>query len=689
MEKRKRYVRGILENKVNLQRIKRLACRLLIDGNENISISFEEYQKYHGRSGHYLVKLFKMIQLNWKYRICHSELDDSLAKLRMPEYSSMQLPSQRELIDELKNYDIISFDIFDTLIFRCVSEPRDVFRLLESEWHILHFAEKRVQAEAKARERMGEATIYDIYEILSKELNIDIEQAIEKEFDIENKVCFANPYMKFIFDELNENKQVVLTSDMYLTKQMLQELLCKCGYSVKEDQIFVSCELGVGKENGRLQNLVSQAFGCSKTYIHVGDNRNNDILGSKKAGWNTFFYPNVGIGGAPYRRKEMQTLASSFYKGIVNAKLHSGVAVQDAYYEYGYCYGGILAVGYYQFLRRLVVTEQIGQLLFLARDGYIIKKIYDRFAGDVDSEYIPFSRFASYQLTIERTWKEMLEQVVKPRLNIRPLECVGAVLEISDLLFLDRYLEVYGISKQDTFSPEIYNAIEQIFEKNINEIEKNYQDTVAAAQEYFMSHVKPNQKILIVDVGWQGTGAICLKYFLEKKCDLHVQVYGALMGMVNNDSAEICVANRSLFSYLYSPHHNRMTYLRHARKPSQIPYRDMLVEILFTENHPSFLKFELDKDGNVVLKYCEKENNGKMIDSMQCGIMDFADEYLTYEKQFGDVLEICGQEAYIPLDSMARAKKLCTGLLGDYEIHATPGMFDNEQKQTYREAQKY
>ena len=78
-----------------------------------------------------------------------------------------------------------------------------------------------------------------------------------------------------------------------------------------------------------------------------------------------------------------------------------------------------------------------------------------------------------------------------------------------------------------------------------------------------------------------------------------------------------------------------------------------------------------------------------MIDSMQCGIMDFADEYLIYEKQFGDVLEICGQEAYIPLDSMARAKKLCTGLLGDYEIHATPGMFDNEQKQTYREAQKY
>lgn len=673
---------------MNLSKVKKVMYKTLIDGNEKISICFDEYRKCDGRTGHYFAKLLKILQLNWKYRVCHKDLDDSLDKLKMPESIITQLLSQEELIAKLQGYDIVSFDIFDTLLFRAVNSPRDVFRLLESEWHMMRFAEKRIQAEHKARERVGEVTIDDIYEILSQELSIDKQKAIKKELDIEKKVCFANPYMKHVFDELNKKQKVVLTSDMYLTKDMLRELLYKCGYHVDEDQIFVSCEYGKGKANGKLQELVSRICGCSKTYIHVGDNRNTDILGSEGIGWDTFYYPNVNITGAPYRRKEMQTIASSFYKGLVNAKLHSGMFKQDEYYEYGYCYGGILAVGYCQYLSRLAAAEKIDRFLFLARDGFVIKKIYDRFFGEVPSEYIPFSRFASYQLTIDKTWKEMLEHVVRQRLNVHPPESVQEVLEISDLLFLEKYLEEYGVTTEERFVFSTYKKIEQIFEENIGEIKKHYQRTIDAGKKYFAQHVKQNGKICVVDVGWQGTGAMCLKYFLEELCGMHVEVCGALMGMVKNDTAEICLANRSMFSYLFSPHHNQRTYLCHAGKRRENPYRDMLIEIMFTEDHPSFLKFDLDQNGNVILKYSAKENNKKIIDSLQHGIMDFAEDYLAYGKYFGDVLEICGQEAYIPIDSMARAKKTCMKLLGEYEIHADPGVFNNRKKQTYKEVQR-
>lgn len=673
---------------MNLTKIKKMIYIVLMDGNEKISISFDEYQKRDGRTGHYFAKLLKIIQLNWKYRVCRKDLDDRLDILKMPESIITQLPSQETLIEKLQSYDIVSFDIFDTLVFRAVNSPGDVFRLLESEWHIMKFAEKRMQAECKARQRVGEVTIYDIYETLSQELSIDKQEAIQKELNIEKKVCFANPYMKHVFDELNKKKKVVLTSDMYFTKDMLRELLYECGYHVDETQIFVSCEYEKGKANGELQELVSRICGCSKTYIHVGDNRNTDILGSKGIGWDTFYYPNVNIIGAPYRRKEMQSMAASFYMGLVNAKMHSGMLKQDEYYEYGYCYGGILAVGYCQYLSRLAVAEKIDQFLFLARDGYVIKKIYDRFFGEVESEYIPFSRFASYQLTIDRTWEEMLEHVVKPRLNVQPPESVQEVLEISDLMYLEKYFEAYGVSKEERFVFSTYKKIEQIFEENIGEIKKNYQRTIDAGKKYFAQRVKQNGKICVVDVGWQGTGAMCIKYFLEEICDMNVEVCGALMGMVKNDTAEICLANRSMFSYLFSPHHNQRTYLCHAGKRREIPYRDMLVEIMFTEDNPSFLKFDLDQSGNVILKYGVKENNTKILNGIQRGIMDFAEDYLAYGKHFGDVLEICGQEAYIPIDSMARSKKTCMKLLGEYEIHADPGVFKDRKKQTYKDAQR-
>lgn len=673
---------------MDLTKIKKTVYKVLVDGNEKISIRFDEYCKSDGRAGRYFVKLLKILQLNWKYRVLRKDMDEGLDQLKMPESTITRLPSVEELIAKLERYDVVSFDIFDTLVFRAVNSPRDVFRLLESEWRIMGFAEKRVQAERRARERSGEITIYDIYEILSQELSIDKQEAIQKELDAEKKVCFANPYMKRVFDELNKKKKVVLISDMYLTKDMIRDLLYTCGFCVEKDQIFISCEHGKGKANGDLQEIVSRIYGCSKTYIHIGDNKNTDILASEGIGWDTFYYPNVNTVGAPYRRREMQTLASSFYKGLLNTKLHSGMFRQDRYYEFGYCYGGILAVGYCQYLDRLAATEKIDQFLFLARDGYVIKKIYDRFFGKVASEYIPFSRFASYQLTIDKTWREMLEHVVRPRLNMRPPEPVQKVLELSDLMFLEKYLEKYGVSGQERFVLSVYEKIEKIFEENIGEIKRNYQETIEAAKKYFTRHVKQNAKICVVDVGWQGTGAICLKYFLEELCGMQVKVCGALMGMVKSDTTEICLANRSMFSYLFSPHHNQKTYLCHAGKNSMISYRNMLVEILFTEDHPSFLKYEMDQNGNVILKYGAKENNQKILDHLQQGILDFSEDYLKYGRCFGDVLEICGQEAYIPIDSVAKARKMCMQLLGEYEIHIDPGVFKESDRQIYREAQR-
>lgn len=673
---------------MNLTKIKKLVYRVLIDGNEKICLGYDEYLKYKEKKDHYVGRTLEIIRLNWRYRILNKELDRGLDSLKMPESQATHILPPQELTDKLLKYDVVSFDIFDTLIFRAVCNPKDVFRLLESEWHIMGFAEKREKAEKLAREKNPEASLDDIYEILSKELAINKIQAIQKELDIEQNICFANPYMKQIFDQVNAKKETVLISDMYLSTEMLNDLLHSCGYYVDESQIYVSCEYGVGKSNGKLQKIVSKKYEPKTRFIHVGDNWSVDINGSKRIGWDTFYYPNVNREGIPYRPTEMLSVASAFYKGLVNAKLHNGIFNKNEFYEYGYCYGGLMAIGYCQYLNRLAKNESIDQFLFLARDGFIVKEIYDHFIGDTDSEYIPFSRFASYQLTIDRCWPEMLHHVVGSRINAKSLETVEEVLELSDLTFLKKYLKIYGISLNQRFDLSVYNKINQIFQENISEIKLYFQETVDAAKKYFSEKVRNSGKVCVVDVGWQGTGAICLKYFLEEVCGFQVEVCGALLGMVKNDTAEINIANRSLFSYMFSPHHNQRTYLCHAGKRRDIPYRDMLVEIFFTENHPSFLKFRLNEKGDVVLDYGRKDNNQEIIENLQCGIMDFVRDYAKYWKCFGAVLEICGQEAYIPIDSLAKAKKICMKLFGNYEVNENPGIFEEKMKRTYKEAVK-
>lgn len=55
------------------------------------------------------------------------------------------------LAEELSRYDIISFDLFDTLIFRPFSEPGDLFYFLGAELGILDFKRIRTEQEALAR----------------------------------------------------------------------------------------------------------------------------------------------------------------------------------------------------------------------------------------------------------------------------------------------------------------------------------------------------------------------------------------------------------------------------------------------------------------------------------------------------------------------------------------------------------
>ena len=141
-------------------------------------------------------------------------------------------------IKRIQKFDWVSFDIFDTLIRRCVPHPTDLFTLVGMKYNALHpqqpiadFKKMRVKAEGSARERSSseEIQLDDIYNSIPLPENVKAELK-RMEMEAECDVCKPNETVVALFNEcIRQNKNVVITSDMYLPKEVITAILNKCG----------------------------------------------------------------------------------------------------------------------------------------------------------------------------------------------------------------------------------------------------------------------------------------------------------------------------------------------------------------------------------------------------------------------------------------------------------------------------
>ena len=173
------------------------------------------------------------------------------------ESSLSRRKAPREFAAELTAYDVISFDAFDTLIFRPFSNPADLFYLLGEELGYPDFRRIRMETEQRARKKKYrekktyEVTLEEIYDLLERETGIKKAEAMHRETELEEDYCFGNPYMLQVVEELQRmGKRIVVTSDMYLGEVRVRRMLEKCGYG--SFSCYVSCDLGCSKWKGDL-----------------------------------------------------------------------------------------------------------------------------------------------------------------------------------------------------------------------------------------------------------------------------------------------------------------------------------------------------------------------------------------------------------------------------------------------------
>lgn len=689
-----------------LKKIKNKLFYILVEQNKTVLKKYQEYRlKNEDRHNRFrFLTWCYIIWWNFLYRILRLKAIDPIKPTsnnnkknqknkvleNLNDAESLVNPRQKPeyFAKKLLGYDIISFDIFDTLIFRPLQSPNDLFIMLSEKHSYMGFQdirihqEKLLREEAQQRQGNREITFREIYERVSQYTGIDIEYGMKLEYELEEKLCFANPYMKKVFEILkNNNKRIIAVSDMYLPKSLIEKLLANCGYE-GFSEIFVSSEYKRSKGYyGELYKVVDEVLEREGTIVHVGDNYHSDIKMAEKQGWDTSYYRGVGVIGNKYRAPRMSPLIKSAYAGIVNTHLHNGVTAYNKHYEFGFVYGGLFVLGYCRFIHEYAKNNNIDKILFLSRDGDVLKRVYDKLYPNDNTEYVFWSRMASLVLSSSKYRHDYLFQYITMRAARGYNYSAKELLRIMNLEHLLSKLTGKKLTSETIINKNNMHELNKFLLENWDSVQEQNNKMLEPARIYFDKIIKDCRKVCAVDIGWRGSGAMGLKALIEEIWEYDCTVTGLIgASYKSGEKSNISlIMNNTIVPYMFSQVHNVDKYNFHNSGSDHC----IITELFLSAKHPSFKGFKKkgEADFDLIFDMPEIENY-EAIDNIQKGIESFVNIY--YDK-FGEtdyMLNISGNDAYSPIMHILENKEYLKILLGDYVFNRDVG--SNATKSEFR-----
>lgn len=345
------------------------------------------------------------------------------------------------IIDE--KIEVISFDIFDTLILRPFYKPDDIFLLMDKEYAKEHtagspFSVIRKNAEIDLRSLWGKNTpnqedfpLSAIYEHIVTNFRVPEDVAMRMyslENELEIKYCYERKYSKDLYLLSNYlKKRIVLISDMYLEFEIVSKILEKNGFD-KHEKLFLSSSEGKLKYSGQLYECALSYLKTSpKKIVHIGDNWNVDFKMSQKLGFIPIFIPKP-INSMENKVQNVSTNDLGFLTDSVIGKIISSEQlkksisyrtyvslVANEYFDnpyvsfnsesiFNFSPGligmyplGMHTLGLCKYLLDISKKYDSKKIILLSRDGYLLHNALNGISEFVDVpciEYIPCSRNA-------------------------------------------------------------------------------------------------------------------------------------------------------------------------------------------------------------------------------------------------------------------------------------------------------
>ena len=421
---------------------------------------------------------------------------------------------------DISEYDIISFDIFDTAIIRLFESPTDIFSHIEKNKKIKDFRSKRIQSEQQAREKNShkkDVTLHDIYQTL--------EHSIDIELEAELLLTAANPVIYDLYNRAKSaNKKIIFVSDMYLTDVHIEKILTKNGYTTY-DKLYVSSMDDLPKGDGSRFVDLKKVLGEQKI-LHIGDNTLADYEWPKRHGIDSIkyhdpeeFFRNDALLASLYDDiKKQDSVSLSFLLGLYRNWTYGEKSEGwSIWRDIGFIFGGPLIHSFTHYISDACTQDQPVDLYFLARDGMIIKAVYDELFKKPNQS-------TSYLLASRRAMTfplfSMEQEACK---NSTLLDLYSAIHEAStaeevfERLAYPELKEILDNLKVSAKNNSILNkkSILKVLDKNHSVLSLKAQQEYNGMLEYLNQEDFFKSNATLVDVGWNGTIQDCLSKISE------------------------------------------------------------------------------------------------------------------------------------------------------------------------------
>ena len=580
-----------------------------------------------------------------------------------PESSFRAYPPEEKFAKRLQKSDVLSFGVFDVLILQKTEKYTDLFEIVGNRLGVVDYAEIREETEREMRDASptGETPLREVCRVLHERYGLDADAAYEEELRALREFSFGNPYFQRLLarGELKD-KRFVAVSDTCLPSEFVVQLLAGCGFSA--ERVYVSCECGGSKSNGKLWRKVRAEQGGS--VVHVGCDYDADVKKCRAAGLHTAGVMRLYTSCELYRDFGFRSLARSLYCGAVNAKLHAEGGALGPFYEHGYAYGGILAYGFCSWLEELARWKGYDCLLFLARDAEIFYETYRRFFGRVPSVYFYTSRFAAMKLVLPRYFGRFLDTMFIDKARKKEKLTIGEALDQAELSPLIASLEREGLNASQRLDNTAAEALCAFLMRHREEVAALYAGNAEAFEEYAAPVLAGKKRVCVVDLGWRGTiFSMFETYFRDAHPDIVLE--SAMLGVTDTCFADRLVDSGKMYGYAFS-HTDNTNYLIDGKQV-------LLLETLFSSAAPTTVGYGRDENGRAGPVFGEADNSGlAACAQFRHGIRDFCAEFAETAERLGFPLRISGVEAYAPVASVNGNVEYNLMLFGQLKTNAEP-----------------
>lgn len=389
---------------------------------------------------------------------------------------------------------IYSFDIYETLITRRFYDVKGIFFLMTNimkkdlkynqlnQYILDEFPFIRMMSEMHARNMLcREVSIKDIYDWMAinyeikNELAYDMMQ-LEIRCEIDN-VFLLEENNNRVMRLLSEGNRVILLSDSYFGKDIIKRILKKVNPVLAHLPIYISCDCLKTKKSGKLYQYVKEIEHITSyaDWINVGSDNVSDESIPELLGIDVELFNSRCKTSNAERIIKCIKEDGLLRQYLLGLEKKSVLANKDQAYCLGYLFYGFILYSFVDWIIKQTLERKISYLYFVARDGYVLKKIADAIINQnkyhIRTNYLYGSRRA-WRVENENE-RKMLKEYLFQELSMedsnyalvdtqgtgKSIDCISKILNKKLMVFFYALFEPIG---EKNITPIVYAPFSKI-----------------------------------------------------------------------------------------------------------------------------------------------------------------------------------------------------------------------------------